>query len=554
MTSALVTDIPVYQNVPAAPVNPKSKENPDEFMQVMNSAMNDGKSGTDILADHLSRPNSETGSTESYDLVNTKPKQFDAKDRVISQDAKKPVDKETQDKVKDALNDYGTKVRDTIKESMDVTDEEITEAMEALGFTYADLLNPDNLKVLLSGLSDEEQLVSLLTDSTFPNLLSTIEDFGSELIDTLQMEPVEIKGVELDLMIAGDLDEGGIKLPDIVVLDDEVNTAQVDLSDAVKTVDLPDDQAETTAPVVQPVEDNVEVAPKTDVVDAAPVADDDVTAAAPETAVKVIASDETDAAKNTVLNNDETDDLAEVPEEGIKNIVENTGETTKNNAGMSNTSDNAAQEMLDRSRDGMTRTSEMALNAAEHTATQTFTQTVITAAGEQTVELVQSYTSVDTQSVISQIVTQARTTISETVSQMEMMLNPENLGRMILQVTQQEGAVTARFIAQSEGVREALQMQMELLRESLNQAGIKVNAIEVSAGTHEFERNLEEGMTDNNGENTENPENGQGSEGQRTRRDINFNDPDEIGGVMSEEEMLVASMMRDQGNTMNVTA
>ena len=547
MTSALITDIPAYNNAGLAPAKGRSQEDSQDFISLMSQAADADKSGTDILADHLARPKSETKSTDSIDLVNTKPQRFDVKDRVTAQDAKKPVDKETADKVNEAVSTYGTKVRENIKDNMDVTDEQITEAMEALGFTYVDLLNPDNLKMLLSEIAGEDQLVSLLTDSGFPNLLSTIEDLGRELIDSLDMSTVELKGIELDLMISGELDEGGIELPAIMVLPEDENADNVFTTEPVVAETGEEISTGTTGIISEDVTDQTATLANMGA-DDQPMTED-VLAAAPAVDTKSAAQTQTVKADTEYV--DESNDLSDAPEEGFENLVQNTGDS-KEAAADNGQQNAAADEMLNRSREGMARSAEASLASAEHTVSaQTFTQVVNTVSGEQTIQLVQSYTSVNTQEVISQIVTQARTTISDTVSQMEMMLNPENLGRMILQVTQQEGAVTARFIAQSEGVREALAMQMELLRENLDQAGIKVNAIEVSTGTHEFERNLEEGMGETN-ENTD-PKQNEG-ENRQGRRDINLNDPDELMGVMSEEEALVASMMRDQGNTMNVTA
>ncbi|MBO6215323.1 MAG: flagellar hook-length control protein FliK [Lachnospiraceae bacterium] len=591
MTSALNFDITGYGNAPVAPSKSSEKGSSEDFMQMVNDAVSDSKGGNDILADHLSRQKEAGRGTDSIDLVNTKPKTFDTKERVMNlskpglqnqKDAvgsssceSKPVDQETKDTVKDELEKFGNEVRQTIKNDQEVTDEEITEAMEALGFTYADLLNPDNVKSLIAELSGEDA-ISLLTDENFPNLLSSIEELGAGLIETTGMEPADIKGIEIDMMLSGELSEDGIELPPMAVLPAEGielpptavlpakgETAEGETSETGTVnmqTDIPVSQDE---PVTEDIPEAVKTTPEA-VTEALP--EDDlayedkpvVQKAVPEAQAEVtVDTEEAEAEaplvqKNPVTNEseaDETNDIADAPEEGVNNLVQKTGQS--GNAEEGDNTENAAEEMLNRSRDNMARVSQSSVTAAENTSVQTFTQTVINEAGQQAVEIVQSYTSIDTREVISQIVTQARTTISETVTQMEMMLNPENLGRMILQVTQQEGMITARFIAQSEGVKEALQMQMELLRESLNNAGVKIDAVEVSTGTHEFERNLDEGMS---GSANEQSESGREGEGRQSRRNINFNDPDQLGGVMSEEEALVASMMRDQGNTMNVTA
>ena len=82
----------------------------------------------------------------------------------------------------------------------------------------------------------------------------------------------------------------------------------------------------------------------------------------------------------------------------------------------------------------------------------------------------------------------------------------------------------------------------------MNQQGLKVEAVEVTIASHEFERNLEE--------NQKNPsqEQQEAEMGRQARRNINLNSLDDLEGLMSEEESLVARMMSDQGNSVDLTA
>ena len=159
-----------------------------------------------------------------------------------------------------------------------------------------------------------------------------------------------------------------------------------------------------------------------------------------------------------------------------------------------------------------------------------------------------SYMSADTVQIIEQIVQQMRVTISAETTSMEMQLNPENLGKVYVNISSEEGVVNAQFHATNEVVKEALEAQIATLRENLNQAGVKVDAIEVTIASHEFERNLEQ--------NQQNPE--EHKEVQETsankRRNISIDSLDELSGVMTEEENLVAQMMKDNGNSVDFTA
>ncbi len=159
-----------------------------------------------------------------------------------------------------------------------------------------------------------------------------------------------------------------------------------------------------------------------------------------------------------------------------------------------------------------------------------------------------SYMSADTVQIMEQIVQQMRVTISAETTSMEMQLNPENLGKVYVNISSEEGVVNAQFHATNEVVKEALEAQIATLRENLNQAGVKVDSIEVTIASHEFERNLEQ--------NQQNQEEAADSNAQTTsrRRNLNMDSLDELSGMMTEEETLVAQMMKDNGNSVDFTA
>ena len=112
--------------------------------------------------------------------------------------------------------------------------------------------------------------------------------------------------------------------------------------------------------------------------------------------------------------------------------------------------------------------------------------------------------------------------------------------------------MTAQITASNEQVKEALQTQMVELQSTLQAQGVKVEAVEVTVATHEFEQNLD-GNTSANGQMQEQTGE-QNAGGQSGRRNLNRNSLDELSGLMSEEETLVAQMMRDNGGTVDFTA
>ena len=169
--------------------------------------------------------------------------------------------------------------------------------------------------------------------------------------------------------------------------------------------------------------------------------------------------------------------------------------------------------------------------------------------GAQQMEAVPEFArQLDTENIIKQIVEYTKVHVSNTQSTMEMQLNPENLGKIYIEVTAKEGNVSAHITAQNEYVKEALEAQIVELKQNMNQAGVKVDAVEVTVGSHEFERNLEQ-----NAKQEEEQAREQEKSSGKMRR-LNLSDLDELAGVMSEEETLVAQMMADHGNSIDYTA
>ena len=130
--------------------------------------------------------------------------------------------------------------------------------------------------------------------------------------------------------------------------------------------------------------------------------------------------------------------------------------------------------------------------------------------------------------------------IKPEVTNVEMQLHPASLGTLQVQVASEGGVLTAKFVTQSETVKAALESQMIQLQESFSQQGVRVEAIEVTVQTHQFESNLEQGR----GRNQE-PQERRGRvrrlilDGQLTTEEIK---------ELNAEELLEARMMEANGN------
>lgn len=156
--------------------------------------------------------------------------------------------------------------------------------------------------------------------------------------------------------------------------------------------------------------------------------------------------------------------------------------------------------------------------------------------------------STDTQDIMRQIMDYMKVSVKADSSDLEMQLHPQSLGTLHVQVASKNGVVTANFITQNETVKAALESQMVQLKESFAEQGVKVEAIEVTVQTHQFQQNLEQGRG-----NQGSSENEMGAGRKRPRR-INLNTAFAEEEPQTEEDRLTADMMSANGNTVDFTA
>jgi flagellar hook-length control protein FliK len=148
-----------------------------------------------------------------------------------------------------------------------------------------------------------------------------------------------------------------------------------------------------------------------------------------------------------------------------------------------------------------------------------------------------------TRAIMDQILDYMKVQLTGEVTSLEMQLHPASLGTLQVQIASKAGVMTANFITQNETVKAALESQMVQLKEQFEEQGVKVEAIEVTVQTHEFERNLDE---QGRGRNQQEPE----RKG-RTRR-IHLGEgtgADTLEG----EDALAADMLAAGGSTVDYT-
>ncbi len=91
--------------------------------------------------------------------------------------------------------------------------------------------------------------------------------------------------------------------------------------------------------------------------------------------------------------------------------------------------------------------------------------------------------------VLKQIVEKAQVLLGNDTSEMDMQLRPENLGKLSLKVVIEKGLMSARFIAESQQVKEVIESNFNQLKDMLQQKGIDVQSFSVSVGQQNKDSN-----------------------------------------------------------------
>lgn len=493
MTSANVSKVTAGMTVQTSASKKSGKDEQEvvDFMSMLgNFAVNHSQQNNPVT---FQVSDSTSNKTVEYEKLSTKD------DRIPKVTGK--TDDADMQKVDQAVEEFAKEVQQEVKELLGVDDAQLEAAMKELGLTYQDLMDPVNLANLVMNLTGEEDQLGLLMNADFQELMQNVEVLSKNLLQELGMTPQEAAEVFAQL---------------------EQNAAQITEEVPQQMQEVTDTQADVLK--VQQTDDVQITEQKSQVTGLT-----ETNAAATESVESDgnVQNVEEPVSQEVRVENDQTASQ----QEGQQEEAPENSMTTEDDASLLQQNDTTEKSIF-----------------TEHTFQQTV-QTIrtdnITAAPTTAVPQNVVFNTLD---VIRQVSEFTRVMYQGDTTSMEMQLNPENLGKIYVQVTAKEGVVTAHLAVQNEIVKEALENQTIQLRENMNQQGIKVEAVEVTIASHEFERNLEQNQQGS----AQDEQREQASKS--PRRNISMNQLDELSGLMSEEEMLVAKIMRDNGNSVDFTA
>lgn len=402
------------------------------------------------------------------------------------------------DKISDVVSQVDAKadkIKDIIKEQLNISDEEIESVMEQLGFTFMDLLDPQNLADFVSEIKGSLDLTDMIVDPDFQQLMLSMSSVKQEIAQVCDIDSEQMDEIISVMEPVTESDNGS---------SDE--NFGIDISEIAENVSQSE---EAVSGKIQDTDNQTDEMPATD--------DDIVTVVTDKTTDGSVAGQYADGNSDSADGNTEEEaeesDLA--ADQRKADILSE--KVSDNNAGKATfTVDNGIRNV---------QTPETPFSAVSQ------------ASGK-----------VDILDIIQQVTEQLKVSMTSDETSMEMQLNPENLGKIYVNVSQKNSQITAHMMVMNEVVREALESQLGNLRETLSQAGVKVDAVEVTVASHEFEQNLEQNSS------KEQKQQEQSGSFKSTRKNINMSSLDEMSGIMTEEENLVAQIMHDNGNSVDFMA
>lgn len=377
MVSPAVMGTGTVSNVSAKSVSRNScSGSGSDFKKVMAAslAQNTAGAGKNPADNKLSVPIAEKSDAQTAKSSSQDVNAADAGSNNKAQSVNGADKNELNDKVNEAVQD----VKDTIKDELDVSDEDIAKAMEVLGMTATDLLSVVKVTELVGELTGTDA-ITLITDDDMLSRLTSVLD----VVNAAQQDIADMSGVNVE-----------------------------DVSDVIAT-------ANTEADVNKDVTDNV------------------------------VSNNQPAAIEESL-----SDMLAKkITTDGLAKQQNNAGEQNHNTETYGSVADNMIQSMSDSFADIITEDTAYVSEA----------------------------------DIVNQVIDQIKLTSGKELTSIEVMLNPERLGSVHVTVSAKNGILTAQIAAQNEQVKTALENQMTTLRENFENQGIKVDAVEITVMTHQFE-------------------------------------------------------------------
>lgn len=429
-------------------------------------------------------------------------------------------------------------VKEAVQEILGIDEDTMEAVMEEMGITAVQLLDPFVLQQFIMTVHGSSDVTEFLTGedmmNEFSELLQVMQDLtGVEREDLPQLADFLMQGMQ------------DAEQPETAILE----------NDLLQTVPADAEGQEEMLPVMegQNVPEETADAQESFLIQGQPeqgeaeqqLVTEQETVHVQQAAKEVLENQpETVTVKNVVHNDIEmSDDHVEEQTEDTTDtpIVSVAGQKTAEESFSEQNPSGNSQMMQQPQSEWQSRSTVIRREPTDSqsiTMTQ-FVENMMQAVSEETGT--QSSNPVQMFQIVNQVVEQIRTHMQDGSTTMEMQLNPESLGKVLLSVTNKDGVMTASFTVQTTEAKEALESQMQVLRENLEQKNLKVEAVEVSVSDFSFSQS-------SMAEDQKNFKQGNG----KAHR-FQFEEEEEEDAA-AEAEQVRESVMRDSGSSIDFTA
>lgn len=399
-----------------------------------------------------------------------------------------------------SIDKVNEKIADEVKDVLGIDDDTFANAMTALGLSPLDLLESNNLAKLVLFVNGSSDFTDLLTDENMMNQLNELSD----ILGNLNWE--DLTGMsksgfleEVEDFNAKSQTGSDVFKEDAPALAQEIAVDAADSGNTSENVSAEEESATNT--------NNVSTEKKS--VQGETTVNTSDNSSDTKVEVSVTKSEESSSQQSSYSSQSE-DDMSEVTHD---QTISEDDVTTDN----------------------------------QHTVRNDFIQNLNQAVNDTVQvakpESVRMQQMVD---IVNQVVERIKVSIGTESTSMEMQLNPEHLGKLLLNVSSKNGVMTAVFSVQSEEARAALESQMYTLRENLELRELKVDAVEVNVSDFDFSHSDQQTM---NGDQSK-ADNGNGRQ-----MKFEFDDESSEEAVSNEEKEAVRKqVMRDNGSQIDFTA
>lgn len=438
-------------NIMTQKLSPKVSKSSDGFENFMNNA---AQSKSNVESFNQTKSSKDSTEIKNADTSFDNQQTVDKVSRIAQ--SKTDTDQSVKEVDMETVSEANEIIAQKVEEVLNIDSETLENIMAVLGLTFTDLLDPMNL----------QKLVLFVNGVSEPSELLTNEEMLAQLGDLTDA----IAQIDWESATGMSMEEFSTALEQFELQQDISETnVQSETSDGKEAAATT--ATETEIPVI--VEENVDNIQSEYSEDAAK---------SEKVSGETVNTNETEVSDKKVVSQE----LADKPVAGEK--------ASNDEQSLNSQSDSGENEFImaeSDSGDVFVEEERPVTNALD------FMQNLNNAVnGTVKTEPMQQSNMQQMINIVNQVVEQIKVTLGKDTTSMQLQLNPENLGKVLISVSSVNGVMTANFTVQSEEAREALQSQMYTLREALESKELKVEAVEVEVSDFAFSENNQFGTED----------------------------------------------------------